>query len=287
MINRLSSLALVGLFAATLLSAKPPKDINEKLEAAIPKDAAKPKKDRKVLIFTKTAGFRHGSIATAIVALTQLGEKTGAYTATHSEDEAMFEPESLQTFDAVFMINTTGDIFRSKKNPDKEREERLKKSLVDFVKGGGGLAGTHSATDTYKKWKEYNDMMGGAFAGHPWHMDVPIANLAPTHILNAAFNGEGFTVNDEIYQFRNDTAAASDRKMLLALDADWDGIKKGKRDDGLFAISWCREYGDGRTFYCSLGHRDEIYWNPTVLQHYLAGFQYVLGDIDADATPGN
>jgi hypothetical protein len=74
--------------------------------------------------------------------------------------------------------------------------------------------------------------------------------------------------------------------MLLALDSNWDGIKKGKRDDGLFPISWCREYGKGRTFYCSLGHRDEIYWNPTVLQHYLAGFQYVLGDIDADATPG-
>ena len=286
MLNRLFILSLVGLFTATLLSAKPPADIDTKLEGAIPKEAATPKKDRKVLIFTKTNGFRHGSIATAVIALTQLGEKTGAYTATHSEDEAMFEPDTLKSFDAVFMINTTGDIFRSKKNPDKEREERLKQSLVDFVEGGGGLAGTHSATDTYKNWKEYNEMMGGAFAGHPWHMDVPIANLAPKHVLNAAFNGKGFSVKDEIYQFRNGTASASSRKMLLALDSNWDGIKKGKRDDGLFPISWCREYGKGRTFYCSLGHRDAIYWNPTVLQHYLAGFQYVLGDIDADATPG-
>lgn len=279
------SLLVLAIFAASLVIAKPPADIDQKLEAAIPKEAAKPKKDRKVLIFTKTNGFRHGSIATAVIALTQLGEKTGAYSAVHSEDEAMFEPETLQQFDAVFMINTTGEVFRNKKNPDKEREERLKQSLVDFVKGGGGLAGTHSATDTYKKWKEYNDMMGGAFAGHPWHMDVPVENLDPKNILNAAFNGEGFTVKDEIYQFRNDTASPAERKMLLALDSSWDGIKKGKRPDGFYPISWCREYGNGRTFYCSLGHRDEIYWNPVVLEHYLAGFQYVMGDIDADATP--
>ena len=64
----------------------------------------------------------------------------------------------------------------------------------------------HSATDTYKNWKEFNDMMGGAFAGHPWHMDVPIRLIDKDHPLNKVFEGEGFTIKDEIYQFRNDTA---------------------------------------------------------------------------------
>jgi hypothetical protein len=166
-----------------------------------------------------------------------------------------------------------------------EREERLKQSLVDFVKAGGGLAGTHSATDTYHNWKAYNDMMGGTFAGHPWHQPVPIRNLSPDSPINKAFAGKGFEVTDEIYQFRNDTASPRERKMLLALDADWDGLSKGNRQDGFYPISWIDTYGQGRTFYCSLGHRDEIYWNPDVLKHYLAGFQYVLGDLAADATP--
>ncbi|HYV36701.1 MAG TPA: ThuA domain-containing protein, partial [Gemmataceae bacterium] len=58
-----------------------------------------------------------------------------------------------------------------------------------------------------------------------------------------------------------------------------------KREDNVYPISWVSTFGKGRTFYCSLGHRDDIYWNPAVLGHYLAGFQYALGDLEADATP--
>ena len=168
-------------------------DVVDKIAAALPKSApAKPKKPRKVLLFSKTNGFRHGSIATGVTSLAMLGEKTGAFSAVHSEDDSMFEPETLKQFDLVIMVNTTGELFRPRKLPGDaeakkkalDREERLKQSLVDFVNGGKGLAGTHSATDTYKKWKEYNDMMGGAFAGHPWHMDVPVRLLVPDHPLN-------------------------------------------------------------------------------------------------------
>lgn len=301
--NRRSFTVLLGTLAFTVASLTAQKgeaqvkpDVIEKIKEALPKEApAKPKQPRKVLIFSKTNGFRHGSIATGAVSLAMLGKTTGAYTAVHSEDDSMFEPETLKQFDAVIMLNTTGELFRPKKLPsDPEekkkalaREERLKKSLVDFVKGGGGLAGTHSATDTYKRWKQYNDMMGGAFAGHPWHQDVPIRNLRPDHPLNAAFAGEGFTVKDEIYQFRDDTALKSDRLMLLSLDGEKMDLSKGKRKDGFYPISWLSKYGKGRTFYCSLGHRNEIYYNPKVLRHYLAGFQYVLGDLEADATPNS
>jgi type 1 glutamine amidotransferase len=228
-----------------------------------------------------------------VLSLKMMGQKTGAYTADHTEDESVFEPENLQQYDAVIMLNTTGEIFRPKDLPQdaaerkkaEEREERLKKSLADFVKSGKGLAGTHSATDTYHNWKEYNRMMGGTFAGHPWHEEVPIKNLDPENPINKPFEEMGFRVTDEIYQFRPDTALPSDRRMLLSLDPDQMDLSKGNRQDGLYPVSWLAKYGEGRTFYCSLGHRDEIYYNPKVLQHYLAGFQYVLGDLEADATP--
>ena len=72
---------------------------------------------------------------------------------------------------------------------------------------------------------------------------------------------------------------------MLCLDTKVMDVKKGKRKDGLYPVSWIATYGKGRTFYCSLGHRDEIFWNPMILKHYLAGIQYALGDLAADATP--
>ena len=290
------SAVVVSAFAVGLPSAsaevKP--EVVKLIEAALPAKApAKPKQARKVLLFSKTNGFRHGSIATGAKSIAMLGEKTGAFSSVHSEEDSMFEPETLKQFDAVIMINTTGELFRPKKRSsdpetrkqEEEREARLKQSLVDFVSSGKGLAGTHSATDTYKNWKEYNDMMGGAFAGHPWHMDVPVRILDTSHPLNKVFGGQGFTVKDEIYQFRDDTAVPAERRMLLSLDPDFDQLSRGKRKDSFYPISWISKYGKGRTFYCSLGHRNEIYHNPVVLEHYLAGFQYVLGDLDADASP--
>ncbi len=287
-------LSCFSVFSGGELAAQVKPDVVKKIEAALPKSApAKAKKARKVLIFSKTNGFRHGSIATGAKSLAMLGEKTGAYTAVHSEDDSMFEADKLKEFDAVIMLNTTGELFRPRRLPKDaaqkkaalEREERLKKNLVDFVKSGKGLAGTHSGTDTYKNWKDYNDMMGGAFAGHPWHSLVPIKNLEPGHVVNKCFEGKGFSVKDEIYQFRLNTALATDRRMLLSLDGSKMNLKRNDGRKEFYPISWVSTYGKGRTFYCSLGHRNEIYYNPVVLQHYLAGFQDALGDLEADGSP--
>lgn len=284
--------AAIGLTISQTIAVK--EEAIAKIAAALPANApAKPAKARKVLVFSKTAGFRHGSIGVGAVSLTELGKKTGAFEVTHSEDESVFEKDSLSKFDAVIMLNTTGEIFRPKDWPgDKtkqkkaqDREARLKANLLAFVREGKGLAGMHSATDTYKKWKEYNDMMGGAFVSHPWHKKVPLKNLDPRSPVNAAFSAEGFEVTDEIYQFRDDTALRGDRRMLLELDADKMDLSKGSRGDRGYPVSWIDTYGRGRVFYCSLGHRDEIFWNPAVLKHYLAGIQYALGDLEADATP--
>ena len=264
---------------------KDKKQVNaEKIAANLPKDApVKPSKARKVLVFSKTAGFRHGSIPTGVEAMKQMGKSTKAFEVTATEDDSFFEPEKLKEFDAVIFLNTTGEVFKSK---EAGREDKLKKSLVDFVKSGKGLVGMHSATDTYKNWKDFNDMMGGAFAGHPWHTKIRVKNLEPKHPLNAAFAGKDFEVADEIYQFRKDTASADERRMLLSLSGEI--VDKGKGNtgkEGLYPIAWLDKYGEGRIFYCSLGHRDEIYWNPQVLKHYLAGIQYALGDLDATAEP--
>ena len=111
------SMTLVLIFAS-LGSAvgqlkKIPQDVIDKIAAALPEKApAQPKKPRKVLLFSKTNGFRHGSISVGVKSLTMLGEKTGAFTAEHSEDEAVFAPKNLQKYDLVIMVNTTGEIFR-------------------------------------------------------------------------------------------------------------------------------------------------------------------------------
>jgi len=264
------------------------KQFLDKVSEALPDKApVQPKQPRRILIFSKTTTFWHDSIPIGVKAITMMGDKTGAYTALATEDESMFEPEKLKAFDAVLMLNTTGEPLRPK-NGDKEREEMLKKSLVNFVAGGKGLIGTHSGTDTYRGWKEYNEMMGGAFISHPWHQKVPIKNLEPKHPVNAAFREMDFEITDEIYMFRDDTALAGARRYLLALDTSKMSPKdlaKGTRKDGFFPVAWVATYGQGRNFYCSLGHRQEIYWNPMILRHYLAGIQFVLGDLPAEATP--
>ena len=284
--------AIVGLTISKTIAVK--EEAVAKIAAALPEaPPVKPAKPRKVLVFSKTAGFRHGSIEVGALSLTELGKKTGAFEVTHSEDESVFEKDSLSEFDSVIMLNTTGEVFRPKDWPSdaaerkkaQDREARLKANLLAFVREGKGLVGMHSATDTYKKWNEYNDMMGGAFVSHPWHEKVPLKNLDPKSPVNAAFSGQGFEVTDEIYQFRNDTALRGDRRMLLELDPDKMDLSKGSRGERGYPVSWIDTYGRGRVFYCSLGHRDEIYWNPAVLKHYLAGIQYALGDLEADAEP--
>ncbi|HAA87568.1 MAG TPA: hypothetical protein DCE22_04880, partial [Verrucomicrobiales bacterium] len=216
-IRTLTALVPVSILAAAMAVSNAQKNKKqshaEKISANVPKSApAKPAKARKVLVFSKTAGFRHGSIPTGVEAMKQISKSTGAFEVTATEDDSFFEPEKLKEFDAVIFLNTTGEVFRSK---EEGREERLKKSLVDFVKSGKGLIGMHSATDTYKKWKDFNDMMGGAFAGHPWHTKIRVKNLEPNHPLNAAFAGKDFEIADEIYQHHHDIEPLPNGNILV------------------------------------------------------------------------
>ena len=262
-----------------------------KISQALPEKATvKPRKARKLLVFTLTKGFVHDSIPVAAKTFELMGEKTGAFQAVVTNDINIFEPERLQAFDAVLMDSTTGDLFAGL---DKPKAAALKQSLLDFVAGGKGIVGIHAATDCLYGWKEYGEMMGGFFAGHPFGRIV-VKNDDPKNPINAAFKGEGFNIQDEMYTFREPYSreklhillSIDMQKTTLADDPAKPGFKKGEnRNDHDYAISWIKAQGQGRVFYCSFGHQHDIFWKTPILQHYLDGLQYALGDLEADATP--
>lgn len=249
----------------------------QKVAEALPAAAiVKPKEPRKVLVFTLTKGFRHGSIPLAAKTLEMMGQKTGAFTTVVSDDVEMLRPEKLAEFDVFCSDQCTGNL---------TSDEELKQSLIDFVKNGGGWVGIHAATDVGGwKFPEYFDMIGGVFAGHPFRR-ISVKLDDPASPLNAMFNGQGFEISDEIYTFRT---AYTRENLHILYSIDWENAniaKGGNRDDNDYALSWIREYGKGRVFYCAFGHVDEVWWNPAILKHYLAGIQYAAGDLKADATP--
>src|SRR4051794_38053336 len=207
----LTALALLVVTGFTASAQVKDEDM-KKIEAALPDKApVQVKTPRKLLIYSKTLGYRHGSIPVGAAAIKAMGEKTGAYTVEHSEDPAMFDESRLSKFDCVLFLNTTGDCLAPKNgklSPDEEKTlEERKKNLIDFVKGGKGFAGFHSATDTFYSWKDYGDMIGGWFTNHPWHQDVPIKIDDPMSPLTSMFHGKEFDIKDEIYQFGPKSAA--------------------------------------------------------------------------------
>ncbi len=278
-------LLLAPTFTPTLGSAPATPEQRALIAANVPREApATPAKPRRLLIYTETKGFRHASIEVGVEAITLMGQRTGAYTATAAATPEVFTAEALQGYDAVLFLNTTGNLFQ---------EVEARSALLDFVKNGGGIAGIHSATDTCYDWPEWGQMMGGYFDGHPWTSDfhVTLTIEEPEHPLNASFGGaRSFFVQDEIYQLK-DPYSRKTHRVLTSLDprrAQFDHptiAPRLKRDDRDYAVTQIREYGKGRIFYCSLGHNHHIYWNPAVMGHYLAGLQWVMGDLNADATP--
>lgn len=258
----------------------------EKIRAAVPAEArAKPKKERTVLAWTRATGFVHGSIPHGALAVEEMGKKTGAWKTEVSNDLSHFLPEKLKRFDAVVMCNTTGDWIKPKKEEALD-EAVLKKSLLEWVEAGGGLAGFHSASDANYKWPEFGTLVGGWFHQHPWHEAVAVKLDEKDHPLLKAFDGKDFTITDEIYQFK-DPYSRKNVRVLLSLDVTKTDMKKGgiQRKDEDFAVAWVRTQGKGKVFYSSLGHREEIYWNPTILKFTLDGIQFALGDLEAPGEP--
>ena len=256
---------------------------------------------RKLLVFSRTNGFRHYSIVTGKLAFAEMGKKTGAFEAVISDDLAMFEKDKIGQFDAICFLSTTQNAFapfkeelqkmsEEEKAAAKARELVLKENLMAYIKGGGGFVGIHAATDTFYEWKEYGEMMNGFFDGHPWmagtQVNLYVEPGQEKHPLAAMFGGERLEFKEEIYQFKA-PYDASKVHMLLRLDPVKSAEVKGiNRKDNDFGVSWARNWEKGRVFYSSLGHNHEMYWHPKVVRHYLAGIQWAIGDYKVELGEG-
>ena len=270
---------------------KPPitdAEIAQATAAAPAKPSTQPSAPRRVLICNASA-TTHDSAVLAAKAIEILGSKSKAYSAQTTSDPTSFEADNLNCFDAVVMNNTTGDPFASATEGDpaaaRKRSQRLRQNLLDFVNSGKGLVGLHAAADCLSDWTEYAPMIGAAYAGRPFTRAV-VKIDDPGHPVNAAFGGEGFEVNDEIYSFRWPYSRQSVR-VLLSVDWAKSKLYGGDRPDRDYALSWVKPQGKGRVFYCALGHDRKTFLQPKILRHLLDGIQFALGDLPGPIKPSD
>lgn len=223
----------------------------------------------RVLFFTHSAGFVHPVVKRAERAFLAHAEECflaaakPQFAAEASQDCAVLRRDNLAQFAAV-VFYTTGELPLAAAD---------KQGLLEFVRGGGGFVGIHCATDTFYEFAEYGEMIGGYFDGHPWHQQVRLAVEDRAHPTTFHL-GEHLDLTDEIYQFRNWSRERV--HVLLRLTDHGTDLKLGKRKDGDYALSWCRDYGGGRVFYTALGHRPEVWRDERFLSHLLAGVRWSM-----------
>jgi type 1 glutamine amidotransferase len=198
--------------------------------------------------------------------LAEIGARTGAFGVTATKDLTAISAQGLRDYDGI-VFYTSGEL---------PIDDTQKSALLEFIRGGKGFVGIHSATDTFYKWPEYGEMIGAYFDGHPWHQEVRIRVEDAQHPAAAGL-GDGATIRDEIYQFRN---WSRDRVHVIvsvdpaSIDLARDGVHRTDRD---FAISWTRTFGQGRVFYTALGHEPDVWRDGRFQQHLGGGIVWATG----------
>ena len=241
--------------------------------------AEKPAKGQ-ILMVTQSAGFRHGAVhrkdqplSPAERVMTELGISSNLFRVDCTQDVAKdFTKENLQNYNIV-MFYTTGKL------PIKQAD--LDYFFNDWLKQKGhGFIGTHSAADTYKDYKPYWDMIGGTFNGHPWGAGstVTITVHEPDHPVAKPW-GKEFTLKDEIYQFKN--WQPEKVRVLMSLNMAKTALKKPYH----VPICWVKQYGEGRVMHMSLGHREDVWTNPTYQQSLLGGVKWILRHEEGKSAP--
>lgn len=243
---------------------------------------------KKLLVVTVTKGFRHSSIPTAEKVLGELAQKDGSFTVDYvRNDQEMTEKmtaDALKKYDGVIFANTTGDL----PLPDKQ-------AFLDWIKSGRAFIGMHSATDTFRGHKPldpYVEMIGGEFKTHGAQAEVECINQDAQHPA-CRHLGSTYKLKDEIYILNGFERGKV--HGLLTLDKH-----PNEKTPGDYPIAWCKEYGKGRVFYTSLGHREDV-WDantPASLKrenavevseayqrHILGGIKWALGLEKGDAKP--
>ncbi|MYR29052.1 ThuA domain-containing protein [Streptomyces sp. SID4945] len=221
-----------------------------------------------VLVFSKTAGFRHDSIPTGIATFQELGGEHG-FTVTATEDASAFTPANLAAYDAVVFLSTTGDVL----------DDTQQDALQAYVDDGGGFMGVHAAADTEYDWPYYQQLVGAWFKSHPAIQDAVVETEDHEHPATAHF-GPTWLHNDELYNYRTDPRGRV--HVLQTLDeSSYTGGEMGEDHP----ITWCHPQETGRSFYTGLGHTNESYADPDFRQLLLGGLEYAAGQKDADCAP--
>lgn len=218
----------------------------------------------KVLVFSKTAGFRHSSIEPGIAALKKMATEKG-FEADFTEDSGKFTSANLRQYRIVIFLNTTGEVLN----------EEQQKAFEGFIRSGGGFAGIHAASDTEFEWPWFGRLVGAYFLDHPNNPNVKPGKfivMIKNHWATRHMPGE-FTYTDEFYNFRELPA-----HVTHVLKVDETSYTGGRHPD-FHPMSWYHEYDGGRAFYTALGHTHESYTDPLFLEHVWAGINYAAGNL--------
>ncbi|MGH3875623.1 MAG: ThuA domain-containing protein [Actinophytocola sp.] len=225
--------------------------------------------DPTVLVFSKTAGFRHDSIPTGIAAIQELGAANG-FAVEATEDAAAFTAENLSHYSAVVFLSTTGDILNAEQQT----------AFENYVDSGGGYAGVHAAADTEYDWPWYGDLVGAYFKSHPAIQQAVVRTEGHDHPSTAPLP-DTWTRTDEWYNYQ--TNPRSSVKVLATLDEST--YDPGGDAMGDHPIMWCHPQGAGRSWYTGGGHTNESYAEPEFRDHLAGGIRYAAGLEEADCTP--
>jgi cytochrome c len=227
----------------------------------VPAPSANPLKGQKVLVFSKTRGFRHASIPAGINAIRLLGRKY-EFTVDTTENAARFTEDNLKQYRTVIFLSTTGDVLNDRQQADFER----------YMQAGGSYVGIHAATDTEYDWPWYNKLAGGQFLSHPGNPNVRKGQVTVRDKNHPATEGlpDTFEKTDEFYDFKNFN---EDVKVLMTIDEASYGDAKMNRGAN-HPMVWYHEYDGGRVFYTAFGHTDETFMEPLFLQHFWGGLRW-------------
>ena len=221
-----------------------------------------------VLVFSKTAGFRHDSIPDGIAAIQQLGADNG-FSVDATEDDAQFTDDNLVKYAAVVFLNTTGTVLN----------EDEKAAFMRYIQNGGGFVGVHSATDTEYAWPWYGQLVGTYFDSHPDIQPAEVDVEDPQHPSTMGLPPVWMRT-DEWYNFQTNPRGAV--HVLAVLD---ESTYSGGTMGADHPISWCHEFDGGRSWYTEMGHTRETYGESLYLSHLLGGIQYAAGAVPGNCSP--
>jgi type 1 glutamine amidotransferase len=264
----------------------------EKLDAAMkkqiedgsPKKAiVAPKKKHKLLVTDIQMYSGHSTIPHGTYMLELMARNTGAFEATFSNDQDLLKYPRIKEFDAIWLNNVCGMV---------HNDPEVREGILRFVREGGGIGGHHAVTFANNNWPEFAEMMGGWAGAH--HTEKQVIKIDdPSSPLTKMFGGAPFEHTDEFYQFPTYAPYSRDKQhVLLSIDVERSDRATANRfcpectrPDQDYGLAWIKQYGKGRTYFTPLGHTTPFYTDPRWTNHVLAAIQYILGDLDADATP--